>query len=322
MQPFLRHLPLAATCLLVLAGCATHEYSPNTYASNAVQYANKVEPGTVVGYRQVAISANGNIGAVTGGAAGGVLGSEYGGTPLAAVGGTAVGALVGTALDHAAGDTTGWEYIVRKNNGDMLSVTQREQKPLELGQKVLVIIGPQARVVPDYSVPPEPVVKAEVHPEPKAETKPQNVKVEVVLSLPPGVTAQGPNGQTLSGQAGSGQMAAPGSAPVVQAKDEPVPQAPAQTSLQVGDIQATTVSAENGQTVVVHLPVIGAVTPSGAGLVPVSSTSAVAAGTVTSEPEEGKQAPSASSEAPAEAPTEAPTEAPAEAQAPAPPAQN
>lgn len=283
----------AAACCLALAGCASGEYSPNTYASNAVQYANKVEPGAIVGYRQVAISANGNIGAVTGGAAGGVLGSEYGGTPLAAVGGTAVGALVGTALDHAAGDTTGWEYIVRKNNGDMLSVTQREKKPLELGQKVLVIIGPQARVVPDYSVPPEPVVKADAHPEPKADAKPQNVKVEVVLSLPPGVTAQGPNGQMVSGQA-----VTPATTPAVQGKDELPPPVPAaQTPLQAGGIQATTVSTENGQTVVVHLPVIGAVTPSGSGLVPVSTMPAPAeAGTFTSDPNEGSQPPAAANE--------------------------
>ena len=108
---------------------------------------------------------------------------------MVAVGGTAVGVLVGSALDHAAGDTTGWEYIVRKANGDMLSVTQREKTPLPLGQKVLVIMGPQARVVADYSVipesPPAPVlVKAE-------EPKPQPpIKVEVVLSMPPGASAQ------------------------------------------------------------------------------------------------------------------------------------
>lgn len=311
MQPILKQLPFAAACLLALAGCASSEYSPNTYASNAVQYANKVEPGTVVGYRQVAISANGNIGAVTGGAAGGVLGSEYGGTPLAAVGGTAVGALVGSALDHAAGDTTGWEYIVRKHNGDMLSVTQREKRPLDLGQKVLVIIGPQARVVPDYSVPPEPVVKAEAHPEPKADTKPQNVKVEVVLSLPPGVTAQSPSGQTINSQAGSGQLITPAASPPVsvQAKDEPVPQAPA---VQAAGIQATTISTEDGQTVVVHLPVIGAVTPSGAGLMPVSSVPPAAeAGSVTSDPNEGHQAPPAANEIPHDPPADAaPAEAP------------
>jgi outer membrane lipoprotein SlyB len=140
-------------------GCKP-DYSPNTYAANAVQQANKVEAGVVVGFRQVAISANGTVGAVTGGAAGGILGSQAGGsgisTALAAVGGTAVGSLVGTTVEHASGDTTGWEYIVRKPNGDLLSVTQREPQPLPIGQKVLVITGNQARVIPDYSVAVEP----------------------------------------------------------------------------------------------------------------------------------------------------------------------
>ena len=49
-------------------------------------------------------------------------------------------------MDHATGDTRGWESSIRKMNGDMLSVTQREKKPLILGQKVLVIMGlPGAR---------------------------------------------------------------------------------------------------------------------------------------------------------------------------------
>jgi len=179
---------LLALAAALLSGCASN-YSPNTYASNAVQLANKVEAGAIVGFREVNITAAGTVGAVYGGAAGGILGAQYADSALAAVGGSAVGALVGSALDHAAGDTTGWEYIVRKANGDMLSVTQREKTPLPLGQKVLVIMGPQARVVADYSVipesPPAPVVvKAE-------EPKPQPpIKVEVVLSMPPGVNTQ------------------------------------------------------------------------------------------------------------------------------------
>ena len=68
MPRILYSVSLAAAAVL-LAGCAS-DYSPNTYASNAVQLANKVESGTVVGYREVAISAKGNIGAVSGGAVG------------------------------------------------------------------------------------------------------------------------------------------------------------------------------------------------------------------------------------------------------------
>ena len=147
---------LLALALAALAGC-TPDYSPNTYASNAVQQANKVEPAIVVGFRQVEISASGTVGAVSGGAAGGILGAQAGSggitTALSGVGGAVVGSLVGTGIEHATSDTTGWEYIVRKSNGELLSVTQREPTPLPLGQKVLVITGNQARIVPDYSLP-------------------------------------------------------------------------------------------------------------------------------------------------------------------------
>ena len=44
---------------------------------------------------------------------------------------------------------------MRKANGDLLSVTQKDAVPLAIGQKVLVIAGNQARVVPDYTVPGE-----------------------------------------------------------------------------------------------------------------------------------------------------------------------
>jgi len=190
----LKFFPLMAASLLALSGCAGNTFSPNTYSSNAVQLANKVEQGTIIGYREVKISANGTVGTVTGGAVGGVLGAEYANSALVAVGGTTIGGMLGNALEHAARDTTGWEYIIRKENGDMLSVTQREAAPLGLAQRVLVIMGPQARVVPDYSVPQEPKVAAapEEKKEEKKEAKAEPVKVEVVLSLPPGVTVQQP----------------------------------------------------------------------------------------------------------------------------------
>ncbi|TWA84463.1 outer membrane lipoprotein SlyB [Azospirillum brasilense] len=152
-------LPAAALVAGILAGC-TPNYSPNTYAATATQQANKVERAVVIGFRQVKISTSGTVGAVTGGAAGGVLGSQSGtfgiNSALGAVGGTAIGGLLGTSIEHVTGDTTGWEYIVRKPDGELLSVTQREEKPIEIGQKVLVIAGSQARIVADYSTDPTP----------------------------------------------------------------------------------------------------------------------------------------------------------------------
>ena len=175
---------LALAALTGLAGCSGTDYSPNTYASNAAQQASKVEAGIVIGFREVLISANGTVGAVTGGAAGGVLGSQVGGgnvdQALGGVIGTAVGSVIGTTIEHVTGDTKGWEYIVRKHNGDMVSVTQTEPKPLALGQKVLVISSAQqARIVADYSIdiPVEKAKDEKKSDEKKAEErKPEQIK--------------------------------------------------------------------------------------------------------------------------------------------------
>jgi outer membrane lipoprotein SlyB len=153
--PYVR-LGLPVFMLATLVGCGP-DYSANTYSTAAVQQANKVEQGVIAGYREVAIRADGTVGAVTGGAAGGVLGAQAapGGvtTALSAIGGTLIGGLVGTTVEHAAGDTKAFEYLVRKPNGDLVSVTQKDMTPLAVGLKVLVIEGKQARIVADYSVP-------------------------------------------------------------------------------------------------------------------------------------------------------------------------
>jgi outer membrane lipoprotein SlyB len=143
--------------LLGLSGCGP-SYSPDTYASNAAQQANKVEQGVVVGVRTVGVSAAGTVGTVTGAAAGGIAGSQAAGGPVSAItalGGALVGGIAGSTVEHATADTVAFEYIVRKPNGDLVSVTQKDKTPLALGQNVLVITGNQARVVPDYTTPPQ-----------------------------------------------------------------------------------------------------------------------------------------------------------------------
>jgi len=175
---------ISALILAGVSGCGP-SYSPDTYASNAAQQANKVEQGVIVGVRNVAVTASGTVGTVTGAAAGGIAGAQVASGPVSAftsLGGALVGGIGGSAVEHVTADTTAFEYIVRKPNGDLVSVTQKDKTPLALGQKVLVIAGTQARVVPDYTVPPvaPPVKAAETakpdatpSPDPKpAETKP------------------------------------------------------------------------------------------------------------------------------------------------------
>ena len=160
---------VSALVLACLSGCGP-SYSPNTYASDAAQKENKVEQGIVVGVRNVAVSASGAVGTVTGAAAGGIAGSQVGVGPTSAftaLGGSLVGGLAGSAAEHVTSDTTAFEYIVRKTTGDLVSVTQKDKVPLTLGEKVLVIAGNQARVVPDYtdpllSPPAKAAAKAEV----------------------------------------------------------------------------------------------------------------------------------------------------------------
>ncbi len=147
--------PAALLFGLAVAGCSP-DLSPNTYNSGAVQQANKAEQGVVVGVRQVDVKVSGATGAVVGGAAGGIAGSQLGpGTTSAfgALGGSLIGGLIGTGVEHAGGDTTAYEYIVRKANKELVSVTQKDDPPLALGEHVLVIAGSQARIVPDYTVP-------------------------------------------------------------------------------------------------------------------------------------------------------------------------
>ncbi len=156
-DPPLRRIP-SLSLLLLLAACGA-DYSPDTYATRAVQQANKVEQGMLVGRREVNVTAEGTTGAATGAAAGGVLGAQAPGggigSALGGVGGALIGGIIGTTAEHVAGDTKAFEYIVRTTGkGELISVTQRDQTPLVIGQRVLVIAGTQARIVPDYTTEP------------------------------------------------------------------------------------------------------------------------------------------------------------------------
>jgi outer membrane lipoprotein SlyB len=213
------HFPSRASLLLaplLLAGLAScgADYSPDTYASRAMQQANKVEQGTIVGVRPVQISADGTTGAAAGAAAGGVAGTRIGGgditSAFAGIGGGLIGGLIGAASEKAVGSTNGFEYIVRKGNNELVSVAQKDQVALALGQKVLVIAGAQARIVPDYTVPPEsPAVAA------------------ASRANAPEPTHTPPAGGTLQG---AGPLPAPQAEALAPPPARPAPAAPAQPS--------------------------------------------------------------------------------------------
>ena len=159
--PLFRRLAAVAALALLpgLAACGP-DYSPNTYSANAVQQANKVDKGVIIGVRAVDVTSAGVVGAAAGAAAGGALGAQTPGSgvtsTLGAIGGGLVGGLIGTSVEHSVEDTTAYEYIVRKSNNELVSVTQKDTAALAIGMHVLVIAGAQARIVRDYTVDPEP----------------------------------------------------------------------------------------------------------------------------------------------------------------------
>ncbi|HUA51965.1 MAG TPA: hypothetical protein VMB81_07360 [Candidatus Sulfotelmatobacter sp.] len=167
-------LPAVSLLAALLAGCGP-DYSPNTYSATAVQQANKVEQGVIVGVRRIDIAAPGTTGAVAGAGGGAIVGSQASegvGSALTALGGGVVGGILGQQVDRQINDTFGYEYIVRKAKNEMVSVTQKDAVPLAIGTHVLVIAGPQARIVVDYTVPLEPEKPATASVEPAPPSKP------------------------------------------------------------------------------------------------------------------------------------------------------
>ena len=181
--------------LALLAGCGP-DYSPNTYSTTAVQQANKVQRGEVIGVRQIDVSTSGVAGAATGAAAGGAVGGAAGSTgagavttALGAIGGGLVGGLIGTSVEHATADTFAYEYVVREEDKDqtLVSVTQKDKVPLKIGTKVLVIGGNQARIVPDYTVDPDAAKAADkAATSPAGATPPADAAAPAPSALAPG----------------------------------------------------------------------------------------------------------------------------------------
>ena len=202
--------------LLLLAGCG-NSYSADTYATRAVQQVNPVQQGVIIGAREVAISADGTTGAAVGAAAGGLVGGAATGSnltsALAGVGGGLVGGLLGSATERVVNDNRGTEYIVRRTNGELVNVTQRDVPPLPIGQKVLVIAGAQARIVPDYTVPDVGAAK------PSGQA-PSVVEAPVRADPPPATSTPG-----HGGPAGAGP-ARPEPEPAASPASAPSPRAP------------------------------------------------------------------------------------------------
>ena len=123
---------LSAVCAAVLlAGCADNINSDH-YSTDATG------------------SGDTTAGTMIGGIAGGVAGSTIGrgrGSALGAVGGALLGGLAGSAAQKGLSSQTGYEYIVKLDNGQAISITQGAAQPLMVGQRCLVLYGNPSRII-------------------------------------------------------------------------------------------------------------------------------------------------------------------------------
>ena len=135
-----------------VASCADN-IGATHYNTSSVNQVNRSAIGTVVSVRAVSVSDDdGQFGAIAGTIAGAAAGSMIGGSDavnvIGGVGGGVVGGIAGKAAQERLSRQTGYEYIVRLDNGSVVTVVQGADILMNAGQRCIVIYGKQARVIP------------------------------------------------------------------------------------------------------------------------------------------------------------------------------
>ena len=147
-------LVTAMTGGLALAGCTTAPYGNNGnydrgYQSQSNGYGDRnvrcQTCGVVQDVQQVRVEGSGNggtLGAIIGAVAGGVLGNQVGkgdGRKAATVAGAVAGGVVGNQVGRRHGEgADAWRIVVRLDNGQYATVTQRENPGIRNGDYVEV----------------------------------------------------------------------------------------------------------------------------------------------------------------------------------------
>ena len=151
---------LLCASTIFLEGCAPRIGGSN-YSVRGSGEMSKTYRGVVVSSRVIKISAktaeNENtpgVGALAGGTLGGLTGSVIGkgrGSLVAAGVGALTGALAGHMAEKGLTDQDGFEYQVRLEDGQLITIAQGADPVLQVGQRVLVIKSDKdrGRIVPD-----------------------------------------------------------------------------------------------------------------------------------------------------------------------------
>ena len=148
---------VVAAATMFMASC-DRQISPGVYEGRSVGTAVETYTGTVQSARLVVVQEDellqqNTIGGAVGGLTGGMLGAQVGegwGKAAATAGGALAGAALGALAQRGAQRQNGMEYIVRMDNGQLMTVVQGVQPQIPIGRRVYVEVGSNgtARVLP------------------------------------------------------------------------------------------------------------------------------------------------------------------------------
>ena len=144
-----KSLFMILSCVL-FSGCQANINSDH-YSTSATGKVSTVSQCTVLNVRYVGVNSDTGAGTLVGSVAGGIAGSTIGGGStahtLGAVGGALLGGLVGSATEQGMSSQTGIEYVVKLDNGQVISITQGTNGQLSVGQRCLVLYGNPSRII-------------------------------------------------------------------------------------------------------------------------------------------------------------------------------
>lgn len=118
---FINFFSLVLSIILV-SGCAK-DLTPGSYDATEVGTVKKVVPGVIISKRPINIYTKNNE--------------------------SNVAAMDNTPLDSNTKRTRGFEYVIKLNSGDIISIAQDEDLKLKVKQPILVIYGKNTRIVAD-----------------------------------------------------------------------------------------------------------------------------------------------------------------------------
>jgi len=135
---------------VLLAACQA-DIGSNQYGTSSVRQAAAASPCSVISVRQVSVKSDNNMGALAGAIAGGVggygIGSGSTAHNLGAVGGALLGGYAGDKAQDLLSSQTGYEYVVRLDNGQVMTLTQGTDVLLSPGQRCMILLGNPSRLI-------------------------------------------------------------------------------------------------------------------------------------------------------------------------------